>query len=195
MGEIVEFTEEGVTVKERYQKRFTDTEKEVEVENVGWDDFPEGDMMMVVTRVKPHFNEREDSSLHMLRFETEKLELNQSNEISTTEDIWAEIEENLGISKTNDNIELNDSWGGKENLIKLSSFLFENGYLTKDDLPLAPPQAWKRYLLNTEPVHQDGDQMTKYREEVEEGVYLETNHDNKSLRNQIRFLGDFVEQQ
>ncbi|WP_197409788.1 hypothetical protein, partial [Haloferax profundi] len=70
-------------------------------------------------------------------------------------------------------------------------YLIKNKYLTKDDLPISAARAQVRYLINSNPSHEDRD-MVRPRM-VGEGVYLETNHDSSSkARYSARFIEDYV---
>lgn len=45
-------------------------------------------------------------------------------------------------------------------------FLFENSYMSVDDLSVK--NGWKRYLINTEPLDQEGNSMVQEVEVVDE---------------------------
>lgn len=78
-----------------------------------------------------------------------------------------------------------------EHFIAFVKFLFDGGHVTEDDLPYVS-SGKIRYLLNVEPIHQDGREMTRP-VEVYSGVFLETNHDSRSkMRYGMQMIEDFV---
>lgn len=109
------------------------------------------------------------------------------------EDVLAEIEEQTGVSYDPDsrNVEFTGVANDTEQYVSLVEYLVENGYLTKDDLPVSAARAQTRNLINSTASHEDHD-MVRPRE-AGDGVYLETNHDSASkVRYSGRFIEDFV---
>jgi hypothetical protein len=79
-----------------------------------------------------------------------------------------------------------------DHFIDFVVFLFDEGRITQDDLPYVPGYGKIRYLLNDNPVHQDGRDMSRP-EKITENVYLETNHDSHSKKRYTKqMIDDFV---
>ena len=72
--------------------------------------------------------------------------------------------------------------------VEFVQFLVEEGYLTDSDVPIE--SGYKRYLLNTEPVDQEGDEMTS--PESGGDYFLETNYSRSDLKQRIAELGERV---
>ena len=100
------------------------------------------------------------------------------------------IEERTGIVISEDSIELPGSQAATESLADFARFLFEEGYLSESDLPVEG--GWYRYLLNTEPVHSDGEEMRRD-VEILSGVFPERNYSMEGIKRKIRKLHRFVQ--
>ena len=105
------------------------------------------------------------------------------------DNFWEEVEQKTGITKQGDEIVLREDGSGAEQLRDFVTFLFEEGYLGTDDLPIE--YGHKRYLLNHEPRNKEGGEM-KRPFEVREGVYLEMNFSIQTIKQNIKFLGEQV---
>lgn len=66
-------------------------------------------------------------------------------------------------------------------------FLLTMGYLSEEDIPLKAGR--KRYLINTEPVDQEGDEMKSPRQ-VANNYYVETNYSTEFIKRRIEELGE-----
>jgi hypothetical protein len=143
---------------------------------------------MEVTSVEPVPSENDETALSELRFTVSRLERSSSN-TDTEEggDFWERVEEETGITKQDGGVSLSGDKNAKNNLVAFVRFLIKHGYLTEDDLPVK--SGWKRYLINTEPVNQQGDAMTQ-EEEVVEGVFLETKFSRKDIQKHIVELAE-----
>jgi hypothetical protein len=106
-----------------------------------------------------------------------------------TEPFWDEIERTIGIIRTEDSIELADDRSAKDNYVMFVSYLFEEGYLSRDDLPFGTGR--KRYILNSEKKHKYGDDMYNP-EEIVADVFLETHNNTEFKKRQIMKIGKMV---
>jgi hypothetical protein len=108
---------------------------------------------------------------------------------SDPEKVLLQLEEETGTSydREDRSITFTNPKNDTQHFVDTVSFLFEEGYVTKDDLPYVPGSGIKRYLLNTSGTHKDGKEMIRPRE-IAEGIYLETNHDSKSKKRHLRYL-------
>lgn len=190
MGEpnhTVIFSREGVTVQEERETPLSENTKTVTIDELEWDSFPM-DLLMEVTSVEPVPSENDETALSELRFTVSRLERSSSNTDTEEEgDFWERVKEETGITKQDGEVSLSGDKNAKNNLVAFVRFLIEHGYLTEDDLPVK--SGWKRYLINTEPVNQQGDEMTQ-EEEVVEGVFLETKFSRKDIQKHIDELAE-----
>lgn len=181
------FSREGVTVQEERESPLSEDTNTVTIDELKWDSFPM-DLLMEVTSVEPVPSEDDDTALSELRFSVSRLERSSSgNNTEPQGDFWTQVEEKTGISKQDGQVSLSGDRNAKNNLIAFVQFLLEHGYLTEDDLPIK--SGWKRYLINTEPVHQQDDEMAQG-EEVEEGVFLETKYSREDIQKKIEELAE-----
>lgn len=100
---------------------------------------------------------------------------------------WADVEDQTGIRMTGESIELTDGGTATADYVNFVQFLFENGYLSRDDLPLESGRT--RYMLNTENEHKNGTEMYNPKEVVD-GVFLETHQNTNDKKRRILQLGE-----
>jgi len=186
----VVFTSEGITVKEERKAPLSNDTKYVTIDELEWDDFPIENLTMEVTNIWPQLSDEDDTALEALEFEVERLERSDAQtEASTSDDFWEQVYEQTGITYEDGEITLSGNKNAKDNLVAFVDFLLVNGYLTEDDLPIK--SGWKRYLINTEPLHQQGGSMAED-VEVTDGVYLETKYSRKDICKKIKELAERV---
>ena len=186
----VVFTSEGITVKEERKAPLSNDTKYVTIDELEWDDFPIENLTMEVTNIWPQLSDEDDTALEALEFEVERLERSDAQtEASTSDDFWEQVYEQTGITYEDGEITLSGNKNAKDNLVAFVDFLLVNGYLTEDDLPIK--SGWKRYLINTEPLHQKGGSMAED-VEVTDGVYLETKYSRKDICKKIKELAERV---
>lgn len=104
-------------------------------------------------------------------------------------DFWKVVEQETGIVKRGDEIVLREDGSGAEQLRDFVTFLFDEGYMDEDDLPIEYGR--KRYLINHEPRNKEGGEM-KRPFEVRDGVYLEMNFSIQTIKQNIKKLGEQV---
>lgn len=105
-------------------------------------------------------------------------------------DIWDELEEATGIVRDESvpgGIVFPDQMPLVDAFTAFVSFMIQEGYITKEDLPWSTRNATKRYILNTEPVHQDGSQMSRPKEAVPD-VYFEAKTTSEQRGREVRQL-------
>lgn len=181
------FTREGVTVQEQRKTPLSEDTKTVTIDELEWDSFPM-DLLMEVTSVEPVPSEDDETSLSELRFNVSRLERSSPDTNTQTEgDFWERVEKETGITKQDGQISLSGDKNAKNNLIAFVRFLIKREYLTEDDLPVK--SGWKRYLINTEPIHQQDDEMAQG-EEVVDGVFLETKYSRADIQKKIKELAE-----
>lgn len=94
------------------------------------------------------------------------------------EDVLVEIEEQAGVSYDPDSeiVEFSSHQKDTEQFVSVVEYLVREGYITKDALPITPPQAYTRDLINATGEHSHKEFVRP--REVGDGVYVETNHDS-----------------
>lgn len=105
--------------------------------------------------------------------------------------ILTRLEEENGIiyNRTNRSVEFTHAKNDTQHFIDAVAFLLNEGCVTEGDLPYMPGPSSTRYIVNTNPTHQDGRDMIRPTEVVD-GVYVETNHDSDSKKRYIRYMID-----
>lgn len=101
---------------------------------------------------------------------------------------WEQVEEKTGIQydpKSGD-IKFPEDKSLTEASGHFLQFMFDEGYMSKEDLPWATPQARKNYVLNTEAVHQDGEEMDAA--EPIPGIFLDRKIPRDQRRRHIKLL-------
>lgn len=96
--------------------------------------------------------------------------------------ITDELESELGIYVDNTSVDLPSDRVASECLAQVADYLLQNGYIQVNELPIK--SGHKRYILNTEPEHKDGNSMHRSKE-VHAGVFIETNYDTKGIKRKI----------
>ena len=101
-----------------------------------------------------------------------------------------EIKENTNILIEDRSVELPEEQAATESLKTFVEFLISQKYLDQSDFPIE--SGYKRYLINTDPIHQDGDQMIRPAE-IEDDVFVETNYNPTQIKSRILKLYDLVQ--
>ncbi|MCF2164800.1 MULTISPECIES: hypothetical protein [Halobacterium] len=110
-------------------------------------------------------------------------------------DFFERLENKTGITHDGGEFNFNSARSDKGNFIDFIDFLFEDGHISKDDLPYSTKYAHKAYLLNTEPIDQEGEQMKRSEQPVE-GVYVPTYYGKQQKKEYMETLvNDFVKGQ
>jgi len=66
----------------------------------------------------------------------------------------------------------------KKNIVaKVANFLFNKGYLNKNDVPIS--SGFSRYIVNVEKIHKDGSKFF-YPFKLDNGLYVETHNSPKN---------------
>lgn len=104
-------------------------------------------------------------------------------------DVQERLESELGIRIENNEVELPEDRTASECLTQVADFLLEKGYIQLDDLPIS--SGHKRNLMNTEPTHQNGDEMFRPKL-ISQDVYVETNYNREGIKRKIMSLVRFV---
>lgn len=118
-------------------------------------------------------------------FEMEAGDIGGFGEEATNE-FWNAVEDNLGITFQAGEVNLNEGMSAADNYRAFLSLLYNQGYLTDDDLPVKRQNARSRYLINSEPQHISGEMSRP--EELDDGIYFETNLSANDIKRNIRVL-------
>lgn len=103
----------------------------------------------------------------------------------------SKVKNKLGIRIEDGNL-MPDTEGNKSGaqyLRELVLFLYNNDYITEDDIPYS--MGPKRFLINSEPVHKDPDNKMKDGNEVTPNVWVEANLSNEQ---KWRIMNDLAEE-
>lgn len=109
-------------------------------------------------------------------------------------DFWARLkqETHVQFDRRKNQFEFDDSVSDKENFCSFVRFLFDEGHITKNDLPYQTKYARSSYLLNTAPVNEDGSDMSRA-VEILDGVHLATYYGIEQKKSYMEMLvNDFV---
>jgi len=80
----------------------------------------------------------------------------------------------------------------RDTFVSFAKFLIDEGHMTKGDLPYQTKYARKAYLLNTEPLNEDGSKMQRDAK-VMDGVYMSTYYGIEQKQKYMKYLiNDFV---
>jgi len=104
-----------------------------------------------------------------------------------SDSFWENVENSIGISRTSVLVKLPDDTTATDDYVNFVYFLFDSGYLTREDLPIESGPT--RYILNTENRHKNGGEMYNPKEVVE-GVYLEAHQNTEDKKRRIVELGE-----
>lgn len=99
---------------------------------------------------------------------------------------WDAIESATGVRRDGDEVVLPEDASASEAYVSFVEYLFDMGILTASDLPLKL-SGHKRYLLNTEPLHPEGESMFNGKN-IGDGVFLETHASITQIRRNIKNL-------
>lgn len=105
-------------------------------------------------------------------------ELNEDVKISSedttvSDDFWNKVEKESGVCHQDGEVIFIEGRSATEQFQDFVEFLYEDGYFEVADLPVESSES--RYLLNTEPSHQDGSEMYLPKK-IGENVYLEAHN-------------------
>lgn len=188
---ILEIDREGLKLKTEEESLFDGDTKELVTDEVGWERFPLKNIgIKGLSEIDAEFGDGE--TLKSVKFKVEEITRTEPD----TQDFFERLEEETGIkyNESENEFEFNDHHNHKTNFVNFVRFLFDEGYITKDDLPYATPRADTAYLLNTEPIDQDGDQMDRVGEVIEGEVYMPTYYAKHIKKNYMRILvNEFVD--
>lgn len=192
--QVVTFDKEGVTVFEQRESPLSEEPREVKIDELDWDSFPIDSITMEVTSIEPVLSENNQGALSELRFEVARLERTEEPEkrpgkavAGTENEFWEEVKRTTGIMRRDGEIALNGDKSAKDNLVDFVEFLFDEGYLSADELPIKSGYKW--YLINTERQHQNGEPMFQ-EEKVTDGIYVETKYSRNDIKKKIQELAE-----
>lgn len=174
---IIDSDEEVLTLKERRPDPIEGGMKEVLIGDYPIDGNPLEPGLMVQS-----IGINEDG---LPFFEMEASDIGGIGEEATNE-FWDKVEDNLGITFQAGEVNLNGTISAAENYRRFLSFLYEQGHLTENDLPVKRQNARSRYLVNSEPRHISGEMSRP--EELDDGIYFETNLGSGGIKRNIRVL-------
>lgn len=186
-GKKVTFTKNGVRVEEEREAPLSNEKRVVTLDELAWDEFPAEGLTMEIEDIEPIPSEYDDKALTGLRFQVADLNRTDGSSDQSTEEFWTQVKDETGIMREDDEILLSGDASAKANLIHFVDFLLEQGYLTRNDLPI--DSGWKRHLINTKPEHKNGDAMAQS-VAVRDEVHVETKYSRDAIKKKIKELAD-----
>lgn len=187
---LIEFNKDGVIFKQTGVGLFSDDP--VEVGSKHWNNGPVDGIQInggeaVITA---DFDDDDSGRPSQIQLVVDNVQRkNHDARAPASDAFWERLEDVTGIQYDDeaDEIIFVDQRSDKENYMSFVKFLFDEGYMEKDDLPYQTPNARKHWLLNTQPVHKDGSNMDRPGEPVD-GVYTETYHSKENKKKNMRLL-------
>jgi hypothetical protein len=110
-------------------------------------------------------------------------EMTPTRSQTATDSAYSVVQDETGIKFTDDEVHFTDDGSARDHFRSVIQVLFGHGYLSHEDLPI--PSGPTRYILNTEPVDREGNEM-RDGEEVVEGVYVELHANTDSLKRYVQ---------
>jgi len=186
---IVELDKNGVTFKKEGVGLFDD--EPMEIGSKDWEDGPIDDIRINkgAAKISADFDDNESGRPSRIQLVVESVDRQDGSTKIGTKKFWQNVEMATGINydPEDDEIHFVDGKSDKENYVNFIQFLFDEEYLTKQDLPYQTPNARKHWLLNTQPVHKDGSSMERPGEPVD-GVFTETYHSKDNKKKNMKLL-------
>ncbi|MEF8842330.1 MAG: type I restriction enzyme HsdR N-terminal domain-containing protein [Haloarculaceae archaeon] len=99
---------------------------------------------------------------------------------------WESIERATGVRREGGEVVLPEGVSASEAYVSFVEYLFDIGILMASDLPLKL-SGHKRYLLDTEPQHPEGESMFNEKS-IRDGVFLETHASVSQIRRNLKKL-------
>lgn len=138
-----------------------------------------------------------DSNESELPLEMEKADVVVGNgveePISAATEFWENVEDEVGIETIHGEdevyLQLPEERSATGCFRDFVEFMFDNGYMSKDDLPVKAPRAKKNFILNSEPKNDDGEKMPGASEAIN-GVYFESKTPRDHKKNYIKILAE-----
>ena len=119
---------------------------------------------------------------------------NEENTTKNTDErdnsVRGEIESKTPVTFNGDEIVFDESISSTKHLESVVNLLFEIEYISNEDVPIN--RGNKRYLVNTEPIDSEGDEMYSPKE-LSSGYYLETNYSTEYCKKIISELIELKE--
>lgn len=117
----------------------------------------------------------------------------EEEDSESTRDVLKELYESEGVRVDMDaeEVEFDTDLSDSDNFTKFFKFLNDDGFLSPDDLPFKTPRQ-SNFILNTEPIHPDGDKMSRP-SKVASKIWLETSVPEKQKKHHmIEAVKEFV---
>lgn len=111
-------------------------------------------------------------AMRILPPDTDSVGGKENNHGDDSETFNQQLERETGITVTEEGVDFPDGPSPTDVFSKFVRFVFDEGYLTRSDLPIQTPRAQKNYVLHTEPTDSRGNRLPDTREPIE-GVYFD----------------------
>lgn len=192
-NEYIEIGSDGIRFVMEHQSITSNEEVMIPREEVPVDEMP---IDNIVINGVTDIESVDDDSGTLIRMKYEDVEYTapENQESENDMSFYEKLEDKTEIRFDDSSREFifSDSKSDKENFVDFMRVLFEEGHMTKEDLPYQTKYARNAYLLNTKPVDQKGDEMERAGEPIE-GVYVATHYALDQKKKYMKQLvNDFV---
>lgn len=193
-NEYIEIGSDGIRFVMEHQSITSNEKTMIPREEISVDEMP---LDNIIINGVTNIESVDEDSGPFIRMKYEEVEYTASEEGESEQDYMSfyeklEAETGIRFDDTSKEFIFSDSKSDKENFVNFVRVLFEEGHMTKDDLPYQTKYARSAYLINTEPVDQNGDEMERTGEPVE-GVYVATHYAQDQKKKYMKQLvNDFV---
>lgn len=142
---------------------------------------------IISQRVESHAKEFIDDLIGDIDTESQAQPRLQEQTSEPTEGFWEQAEQNSLVSYDDNEVVFHGETA-RGSFLSFVQFLFDEGHLSANDLPLKFGRT--RYLLNSEPIHSNGDEMRNPKQ-LNNDVYVETHNSANGLKNQVEKLVEY----
>ncbi len=192
--QYIEIASDGIRFMMEHQSITTNEKTLIAREEVPVDDMP---IDNIIINGITNIESVDDESGPLIRMKYDEVEYTDNSSGDDEDDeirFFEKVESEAGIEFDRSSQELifGDDRTDKENFVNFIRVLFEDGHMTKEDLPYQTKYARDAYLINTKPEDQNGDPMERVGEPVE-GVFVATHYGQQQKRNYLKQLvNEFV---
>jgi len=192
-SEYIEISSDGIRFVMEHQSITSNEKTMISREEVPVDELP---IENIVINGVTDIESVDDDSGQFIRMKYDEVEYTtpESRESENDLGFYQKLKKETGIQfdDSSQQFVFSDNKTDKENFVNFIRVLFEEGHMTKEDLPYQTKYARNAYLINTEPVDQEGDEMERTGEPVE-GVYVATHYAQDQKKEYMKQLvNDFV---
>jgi hypothetical protein len=117
------------------------------------------------------------------------------DKLKNRKEFWTDVEETTGIKyyPETEEVDFPEKYSASEGFRQFVQYLFENEYISRDDLPWSTPKSTKNYVLSKEPVNKSGEKLPGAAEALP-GVYFDAKTPREHKKRYAKMLAkEFVD--